>query len=357
MKLRLLDLLQCPWCGGAFTAETFSASNGSDVDEGILRCSCGRMFPIVRGIPRILADAPALHPGFFKRYRDRLPAQASHANVDADDPHIDAIRTTRDSFGFQWTVFSEMVVDFRQNFLEYISPVDEQFFPGKRGLDLGCGFGRHIYNAAKFGAEMVGVDISEAIESTRANTEGLPNVHLVQADVYHLPFRPGVFDFAYSIGVLHHLPEPEEAFQRVVALVRPGGSVFIWVYSNKRRFLNFLLESARGVTTRVPKRVQQALAFTGAAIDWTLFVVPYRAAARLPVVGAVARRIGPARLKVYAVYPFQVVYADWFDRLAAPIRNYYDDRAMREWLDRAHLSRTAISPTGLFGWRAYGERS
>ena len=40
-----------------------------------------------------------------------------------------------------------------------------------------------------------------------------------------------------------------------------------------------------------------------------------------------------------------------------PIRFYYDDRAMRGWLERAHLGRTTISPTGLFGWRAYGERS
>jgi SAM-dependent methyltransferase len=185
----------------------------------------------------------------------------------------------------------------------------------------------------------------------------LSNVHLVQADVYHLPFRAGIFDFAYSIGVLHHLPEPEAAFQRVVALVRPGGSVFIWVYSNRRRVLNFVLESVRAATTRSPKPVQQMLSFAGAAIDWSLFVTPYRVAARLPGVGPLVRRIGPARLKVYAEYPFQVVYADWFDRLAAPIRFYYDDRAMKGWLERAHLERTTISPTGLFGWRAYGERT
>ena len=93
------------------------------------------------------------------------------------------------------------------------------------------------------------------------------------------------------------------------------------------------------------------------AVDWAVFIVPYRAASALPVVGPLAQRVGPQRLKVYAEYPFQVVYADWFDRLAAPIRFYYDDRAMQGWLERAHLGRTAISPTGLFGWRAYGERS
>jgi len=355
MKHRLLEWLQCPWCGGAFTVESFVSTESGDIDEGVLRCGCARVFPIVRGIPRILADAFVLHPDFAARYRSRLPATLPQH--EPAEPHAEAIRSTRESFGYQWTVFSEMVVDFRENFLQYISPVDERFFPGKLGLDLGCGFGRHIYNAAKFGAEMVGVDISEAIESTRANVEGLPNVHLVQADVYHLPFRPGVFDFAYSIGVLHHLPEPETAFQRVVSLVRPGGSVFIWVYSNRRRFLNFALESVRAVTTRSPKPAQQLLSFVGAAIDWSLFIVPYRAAARMPAIGTFARRIGPPRLKVYAEYPFQVVYADWFDRLAAPIRYYYDDRAMRGWLERAHLGRTAISPTGLFGWRAYGERS
>ncbi len=354
MNSKLLEWMQCPWCGDAFTVDAFEGSIDTDVTEGLLRSGCGRVFPIVRGIPRVLPEAFALQPDFTRRHAARLPPQVPHVPDDAAD--ADAIRRTRESFGYQWTVFSEMVIDFRQNFLEYISPLDQRFFPGKRGLDLGCGFGRHIYNAATFGAEMVGVDISDAIESTRINTQGMANVHLVQADVYHLPFKPGVFDFAYSIGVLHHLPQPEKAFQCVVAMVRPGGAVFVWVYSNSRRIVNFILESARAVTTRSPKPLQQFLSFVGASIDWAGFIVPYRIASRLPVVGAVVRRFGLPRLKVYGEYPFQVVYADWFDRLAAPIRFYYDGDAMHGWLERASLGRTTVSPTGLFGWRAYGER-
>jgi SAM-dependent methyltransferase len=357
VNARLLELMQCPWCGDRFTVEPFEGSLDTKVVSGLLRSGCGRVFPIVRGIPRVLPDAFQLHRDFVAQYRDRLPANAAAGDAAADaSPNADAIRRTRDSFGYQWTVFSEMATDFRRNFLNYIAPVEEAFFPGKLGMDLGCGFGRHIYNAAKFGAEMVGVDISDAIESTRVNTEGLPNVHLVQANVYQLPFKPGVFDFAYSIGVLHHLPEPEQAFQCVVQVVRPRGSVFVWVYSNSRRLVNFALESVRAVTTRSPKPVQQALSFIGAAIDWTGFIMPYRILSRMPIVGGVVRRHGLPRLKVYGEYPFQVVYADWFDRLAAPIRFYYDGDAMRGWLDRAHLQHTAISPTGLFGWRAYGER-
>jgi hypothetical protein len=50
------------------------------------------------------------------------------------------------------------------------------------------------------------------------------------------------------------------------------------------------------------------------------------------------------------------VYSDWFDRFAAPILFYYDENDLAGWVGRAKLTRTAISPTGLFGWRAYGER-
>ena len=346
----------CPWCQGELTLAAFDGSPpGADVVEGLLHCSCGRRFPVVNGIPRILEDAFKLFPDFVQRNRVRLPPLPEVPVMKTKD--ADAIRRTRESFGYQWTQFSEMAIDFRQNFLQYIYPVDETFFPGKLGLDLGCGFGRHIYNAAKFGAEMIGVDLSDAIESTRANTKDLPNVHLVQANVYHLPIKPGVLDFAYSIGVLHHLPDPEAGFRCLVPLVKPGGSLFVWVYSNSRSFLNFCLEEVRAVTTRLPKRVQKGISLGSAVIDYAGFIGPYKAAAAIPGAKSVLEKLPMQRLRLYSAYPFQVVYADWFDRYAAPIRFYYDAGDMEEWLSRAKLARHVVSPTGLFGWRAYGERA
>jgi SAM-dependent methyltransferase len=345
----------CPWCRGPLTLQAFDGSApGADVHEGLLSCACGRRFPIVNGIPRILDDAFALVPDFVQRHRDRLPPMTNVREMRTSE--ADAIRRTRESFGYQWTQFAEMVIDFRENFLNYIRPLDESFFPGKLGLDLGCGFGRHIYNAAKFGAEMIGVDLSDAIESTRVNTKDLPNVHLVQADVYHLPIKPGVLDFAYSIGVLHHTPDPEAAFRCLVPLVKPGGSVFVWVYSKSRSFWNFCLESVRAVTTRLPQRVQKGISLTAALVDYGGFVGPYKLVAATPLKPAL-EKLPLQRLKLYSMYPFQVVYADWFDRLAAPIRFYYDDQDMKGWLTRASLTHQTISPTGLFGWRAYGERA
>ena len=354
MKLRLLDILACPWCGQPFEARSYDAlQNQADITEGVLSSGCGRRFPIVRGIPRILENATGLFPEFVARHRADFP-DASRAPVKKDRTDA-AIEKTRKSFGYQWTFFREMVIDFRENFFYYIRPLDESFFKGKLGLDMGCGFGRHIYNAAIFGAEMVGVDLSDAIESTAENVRELGNVHLIQADVYHLPFKPGVFDFAYSIGVLHHLPDPERGYQSLLPIVKSKGSVFIWVYSKKRAVVNAILETARAITTRVPPGVQKALSYTFAVADWGV-IKAYQVAAAIPGIGALVRMLPLPRLRLYTHYPFQVVYADWFDRFAAPIRFYYDENDMAHWLGRAKLKNTSVSPTGLFGWRAYGER-
>jgi SAM-dependent methyltransferase len=358
MRARLRDLLRCPACRGVFTVEPIQEATRHgepDVVEGWLTCGCGNSYPIVRGIPRILSNAPQLFADFYTRHPRTAPATAGAAASRVLDAEArDAVDRTRESFGYQWTHFHEMATDFRQNFLQYIHPVDEAFFRGKLGIDVGCGFGRHIYNAAIFGAEMVGLDLSDAIESTRKNTEHLPNVHLVQASIYEPPFVDGTFDFAYSIGVLHHLPDPEAGFQRVAAMVKPKGSVFIWVYSKSRAVTNLILECARGITTRLPPPLQNAISWTAGAIDWVGFILPYKALAA--VAPSLAAKLPLPRLRLYSHYPFQVVWADWFDRLAAPIRFYYDDRDLDGWVARARLTHTTISPTGLFGWRAYGER-
>ncbi len=246
-----------------------------------------------------------------------------------------------------------MTGHFRADFLNYIHPVDIEFFKGKVGLDAGCGFGRHMYYAAEFGARMTGMDFSRAIERARQVVEGVRDVRLIQGDILRPPFQPASFDFVYSLGVLHHTVNPEAGFQALRGLVKPGGSIFVWVYSKSRRWTNLVLETARTVTARLPLRATRALSWTGAAVDTVAFIWPY--IALRSVFGARADRLTLPRVRVYARYPFQVRYADWFDRLAAPIRFYYDEADLRGWGDRAGLINVRISPTGLYGWRLYGE--
>src|SRR6185369_1559558 len=55
---------------------------------------------------------------------------------------------------------------------------------GRRVLDVGCGFGRHMYVASEYGAEVVGVDLSGGVEVAHRNVEGRPGCHVVQANIH-----------------------------------------------------------------------------------------------------------------------------------------------------------------------------
>lgn len=266
---------------------------------------------------------------------------------------VDLLKRTQRSFGYQWTRFGEMQDQFKEDFLHYIHPISPDFFEGKRGLDAGCGFGRHLYHARRFGAKMIGLDFSHAIKRAKEITDGLEGVHLIQGDLQMPPFRLRSFDFVYSIGVLHHLPDPEGGFHSLLPLLRPGGAVFIWLYSKSRRFSNTLLEAVRALTSRLPLSLTRVLSLAGALIDWWVFILPYRFGHRL--FGPAIDRVMFPRIKRYARYPFQVVYADWFDRLSAPVRHYFDGEDLTEWAARAGLVNIRISATGLYGWRLYGE--
>jgi len=330
MRKRTVEVLACPLCRRPLVLESGS-QDGERVVQGALVCECGRRFPIVEAIPRLVVRDDAETTG-FQELQER----------------------TRRSFGYQWTTFGDMVERFREDFLAYTG-MPPEFFRGKMGLDAGCGFGRHLFYAASMGAVMVGMDFSAAATQAFRNVQGLSNVDIVQGDIFRPPFRGQAFDFVYSIGVLHHLPDPEQGFRSLLPLVKPGGAILVWVYSKSRRRTNTLLEATRRCTSRLPFWALKALSFLGAAVDWVCFIGPYKAAVRCGPLRSFAERLMFPRIKLYARYPFRVAYADWFDRLSAPVRYYYDEADLRGWAERAKLRQVRISPTGHYGLRLYGE--
>ena len=75
---------------------------------------------------------------------------------------------------------------------------------------------------------MVGIDVTNAVDAAFRHLGHLERVHLIQADIFLMPFREETFDLAYSIGVLHHTPNPREAFAHVAATVKKGGAFAIY---------------------------------------------------------------------------------------------------------------------------------
>jgi uncharacterized protein YbaR (Trm112 family) len=163
MKEKLLDLLACPVCGGDLLLVHVGTREEREILEGLLSCrKCDREYKIVSGVPRF-ADLSKIE-------QDKLE--------------------TAENFGWQWTHFTQADAKYNEQFLGWLQPVKPVFFQGKIVLEGGCGKGRHTSLAANWGAkEVVGIDLSAAVESAFQATRRLPNAHIVQADIYKLPFK------------------------------------------------------------------------------------------------------------------------------------------------------------------------
>ena len=327
---KLLEMLRCPKCRGELAVST---------EE--LRCgACALAFPVVDGIPRMLL--PDL--------REALAGEKSATGMDAKQVE------TALSFGYEWQQFPEMYDEWERQFLDYMQPHGPDFFRGKRVLDAGCGNGRFAYYAGKYGAEVWAIDLGPAVEVARRNTEAV-NVNVVQADLHNPPFALESFDFIYSIGVLHHLPDPEVAFRNLLRFLKPGGEVQIYLYwKPERRPVKALLLSgiagARQLTTRLPHKAVYLLAYPAALSAFLFFVWPYRILKRLPPFARLAEELP---MKQYASFPFRVCVNDQLDRLSAPIENRYTRADVQNWLTRAALESPRVGEN--FGWVATGRKS
>jgi SAM-dependent methyltransferase len=257
MKLTALRFLVCPTCQDGLELHA-RIEEGPEVMEGHLRSpGCGREYPIARGVPRFVETE-------------------SYAS----------------SFGFQWDRFRKVQLDSftgsgqSVKALEMTTGWTEADYRGRLVLDAGVGAGRFAEVVAANGGELVGIDLTTAIDAAYTNLGRRERVHLIQADIFALPFRQGTFDLAYSVGVLHHTPDVRAAFERVAAVVKPGGGLAVYLYARNGPADRFS-DAIRKVTTRLP--AQMMLALCTAAVP---LYYPYR----LPVLGKLLYIVCPISL-------------------------------------------------------------
>ncbi len=331
MKKSLLKYICCLYCKEELGLQNIKKSQNKEIIDGELFCKqCRRIYPVFRGVPRILPD----------NLEER---KLSIANA----------------FGYEWKNFNKLHTLYQKQFLDWIYPVKGESLKGKVVLDAGCGKGRHVYYSAKLGAsDVIGIDLSDSVDIAYYHTKMFRNAHIIQADIYNLPFRCS-FDFIYSIGVLHLLHEPATGFRSIMKFLGEKGLITAWVYSyeNNEWILKYINPLRKLITSRMQYPILKLLCTT-----FTLFYL-------YPVLKLIYKPINNHMkyisnclfyndyLFYLSEFKFRDINCTVFDHLVAPEAHYLKEGEFKRWFLENNLKDIKITMRMKSGWKGYGRKN
>ena len=300
MKERLTQWLACPDCHAELTLR-IDEREGEEITSGMLTCtSCKRECPILRSVPRFVET-------------DQYVGSFSFEWNTHQTTQLDSITKRQDS-----------EVTFREK-----TGFTPEEMKGKLVLDVGCGSGRFMQIAERYGSDVIGIDLSFAVEAANRNMGKHPNIHILQADVFRLPFKKEIFDYIYSIGVLHHTPDTKKAFLSVVPLLKQGGRIAIWVYDFYSHLPIIMSRYYRKITTRMPKRLLYYLCYVA---------VPYYYLLKIPFLRHIFRAILPT-----APWPdWRWRVLDTYDWYSPKYQWWHTDHEVYPWFAEAGLTNIRV---------------
>jgi uncharacterized protein YbaR (Trm112 family)/2-polyprenyl-3-methyl-5-hydroxy-6-metoxy-1,4-benzoquinol methylase len=292
MKPRLLDLLVCPidkspleliaWeslpvalsdadrqriQGQGLAPSSFA----QEILTGVLLNRARKIFyPIHKGIPRLLTFPTGLTQEFVQLHAARLAHELPGFTLPREPPppgEGDVLRSfSREWVDYGWRpdAYWNLPAADLYRCMRFLLDLGCRPLAGQLVLEVGVGIGGIAdYVASSEGCELVGVDLSYAVDAAYRHFGRNPLLHLVQASVFAPPFSQATFDFVYSQGVLMHTYSTKAAFDRLATLPRIGGRLYVWVYSHhdeqrsvKRRLLMQLEKALRPLLWRAPDRLQ-----------------------------------------------------------------------------------------------------
>src|SRR5271155_1316131 len=303
--------LCCPVCRGQLVKR----------ESGLSCPSCGGSFPEVRGVVRFVDET-----------------------------------NYADSFGYQWQRFQLTQMDHEGRNLSELdfarkTGLKPQDVKGKLVLDVGGGTGRFAEVVTRWGARVVGVDLSAAAEVAAKNLSDREFVAF-QADVFSLPFPLESFDFIYSVGVLHHTPDCEKAVKVLPQYLKPGGVLAVWLYSGYNKWYRFS-DQYRKITHRISPRVLHG--FFRIAVPFLYWLD--RGLRVIPIVGK------PVAGVVHHVFPVnfhpdpEIRVLDTLDWYSPRYQSKHTYEQVFRWFESCGLERISVGEVsvGVRGRKPLGE--
>jgi SAM-dependent methyltransferase len=326
MRIEALQFVKCPNCAGALAPGKDLPAPESDGHflTGKLKCEgCASEFAIRNGVPIL------------------LPANLASVKLE-----------TAARFAEEWTRWSDLRDYYDQEFFDWVAPLTPKDLEGQVIFEGGCGKGRHTNIVASHGAKaIVSLDLGESAFVAFAHTRKFPNAHVIIGDLLNPPVRQ-VFDLAFSVGVLHHLPEPAAGFASLSSVVREGGRVAFWVYGYEGNewITQFVDPVRKAITAQLPAPLLRVASLPPAFLLWTVIKLFYRpdkdgkGPSKLPYGDYFAAQYN---------YPFDEIHANVFDQLVTPVAYYLREDEVKPWMAHGFKEVMIRSHRG-YSWTGLG---
>jgi ubiquinone/menaquinone biosynthesis C-methylase UbiE len=242
-------------------------------------------------------------------------------------------------FGHEWSTFRQSEAELSNSDRQAIFDSYFRIFPWNElrsnpvGLDVGCGSGRWSTMVAPRVGHLHLLDASEdALEVARQNLAGAQNASFHLASVGNIPLPDNSLDFAFSLGVLHHVPDTAAAIRTVASKLRKGAPFLIYLYyafDNRPGWYAVIWRASnvfRVVISRLSPRMKLAVSqFVALTIYWPLA----RFAAIIERLGLPSSHIP---LESYRHRAFYVMRTDAYDRFCTRLEQRFTRKQIEEML-------------------------
>ena len=267
-------------------------------------------------------------------------------------------RATVRDFGAEWQRFDQSGVsdaEMQRMFGEYFAVFPwHSLPPGAQGFDAGCGSGRWSPLVARRVGHLHCIDAAPAaLAVAQQRLAGMRNVTIHEASLDAMPLADASMDFGYSLGVLHHLPDPAAGLAACVAKLKQGAPMLIYVYyafDNRPAWFRLLWRASdfvRRAVSKAPFRVKSALAEIFAALIYFPLARSAALAERLGV------EVSHWPLSAYRWRSYYSMRTDALDRFGTRLEHRMTKAEIAAMMERCGLTDIRFSSAVPF-WCAVG---
>lgn len=263
------------------------------------------------------------------------------------------------AFGKEWLKFQEYTDDTIDIFVkEYFDLLDDKMVnKNTYAIDIGCGTGRWTKYLSTRAGFIEAIDPSDAVFAADNLLKGIENIRLTKASIETLPFNDETFDFAMSVGVLHHIPDTQQAMIDCVKKVKKGGYFYCYLYYNldNRGWLFKLVFRASDVIRRIVSRMPAKLKRISADILAAVIYLPMVLLVRFFYFIGLKKLSAKLPLSPYRNKSFFVLRNDALDRFGTTLEQRFSKAEVIDMMKRSGLDDIIVGAGAPF-YRAVGRK-